>query len=386
MANNKIEFHLFHSVKGGCGKSANALFFALKDGIFAANPPKETDGFPTSKVVLLDADMRGSNLFAAFSDLYDPAQPLYLNGLDRSPTANVAPARRINNGTPRDFHFYTDDVIGVSPLDLDASRDTLICKSVLKSQSDPPSAFKYNWKLDIYFSSPDTETKKAFRANTADSDGDIVYPGYFRLQMKEMLQQLAVKYDKIVIDMSPGVDEYMKTLYEICLHKDFKSNVQKYIKNHSGTEPKVEVHLHLVSTDDKTHVKLTAETIADVYTDRTMFEVYPDFVHALLAETGYTNAMGGRSWHDKGWVQSAGISTSAPFWDKKSISHSYRFVKDVDAAVRIQVGSLPSTVFNKIRYDYRDYIPVYDMKNNDGDTILDTAIVLAREVGTNWLW
>jgi hypothetical protein len=54
-------------------------------------------------------------------------------------------------------------------------------------------------------------------------------------------------------------------------------------------------------------------------------------------------------------------------------------VKTIREKVEKQVNSISSISNENLIYDYRSYIPEYDMKNSGGDTILNTASALAKE-------
>ena len=387
-----VEYHLVHSIKGGCGKSANAFFLALQEGVFS----KKNDSTDSNKsVCLVDADFRGTGLNSIYEKLIENSggeEKLYLDNLTKKP-----------DGT-HEIPFYTDSILSKQDIDIN--------KCICRMKCDKPkvaTSFKEGWQFDLALCNPNTETKNAFVTNTSHVDGNTIDVGYFTKLYENFLIKLAAKYDVIVIDMSPGVDEYTKSIFDAVYSMYFEENVKKYCKKYkSGDDQQadcdVKVKLHHVTTRDRSHVDSTANEVVKVLTERKLYEKGPDTINIILCETSPvltasefdsdTKSNNTLQKENNGsesvikpsdkryYVRVAKNAEIKTGYEAESESGEISNITDIYDSFKKMISNKTSGLMSgkpEITFTYRPYLPEYDGKTKDGTDLLETARIIAGE-------
>lgn len=403
-----VQFHLFHSIKGGCGKSANAYFLVLRS-IFAGLEAQKTHPEKTvPKVCLVDADFRGSGLFYVYKDNVQGKNALHVVNWKES--TNPLGVAKGKDDDEKELEFYTDNILrNEEP----AFSEVIERVQVKRDGTTLPNriSFQKDWSFDLALCNPGSATKSAFVTNTSSADGNTVNISYFKNLFKGFLLKLASKYDIIILDLSPGTDEYTKSIFSLCYNHKFATDVTKYCKNHSNPvkEPKeVGVNLHLVTTRDASHVTSTANELVKVLTNSSMAEKGPDQIEVIVSETAATSLTGSIPHLGNNGSEtyiSTGITTNfnpegyAPNELKMTTElragtkFDLRYWPSVDllAGIPEQYKSTVSSINNAIAngvatrdraatYRYQPYVPEYDLKNSAQFHLLQSAKRIAYEV------
>lgn len=270
-----VNIHIFHSMKGGCGKSACALFKALA----LLEEKQEIENVPS--VLFMDADFRGS----AWQELLFPAD--VLGGVDAGTVARLERKyREKGKGSGLQHCFAIPDNLDLKknlsqylqgnitsleeilyhsfnyvPQDSDLSPDT-------KTEIDYLLEGKLllNGYIDFVLAQADAEGKNLFHYRYEDSryQSPMLSTGLYLHRMRILLDEIlnrgkvegkaAGQYKDIVIDMPPSFDEYSEILL-------FELQKTAYEKNKGKKDGKIELHYYAVSTADAGHLKLTADNV-----------------------------------------------------------------------------------------------------------------------------
>ena len=301
MAEKKVknlEIHLFYSVKGGSGKTANATFRIFKT-IFCSKPGENCVGTNLDEpgICFVDADFRGTMLEAYYANNYKNVAGnsfCFVKGFEPVESEAVRASRK-----NRDYRYYSQDIIEMKQMTSVNRLDKMLYdweqdqdKVFVGTQTNINKHFKHSWAYNIAFCNPDYNTKNMFMTNTTNFDGEYVKVDHFRAQFKDFIYCLAQTHDVIVIDMAPGKDEYAKAIFEICynmkLSSEFKDHysVFKGIKKEDATV-NTKVTLHLVTTPDKSHIAATSESLVEIVTELGMLEKAPEAIEVIINEPGY---------------------------------------------------------------------------------------------------
>lgn len=291
----KVEFHIVHSTKGGCGKTTFALFKALdlaqkieKEKYEAAdsksesgeksasesdsskskksdeNPKQYIERIENAGVLYIDADFRGSALqwlLCSNSDNYSMEKKLTSGELihDSKKEGKFTFSEAYRGATLNDFFLKTEKTL-----------EGIIARSIFYWEQDDknkdvfllePGLIGY---LDFIFASPKNEDRQPFcygkfgghKENMPIRISEYVY------HMRRLINKMLVcgktskdnelgQYRHIVIDMPPGDDEYSELLLEI-------------IRESTQNNKNVTVNYYIVTTNDRGHLYTMRERIKAV--------------------------------------------------------------------------------------------------------------------------
>ena len=280
----KKKLILVHSIKGGCGKSVTALNHAFKSA-------KEQQGYSLSKMkantCLIDADFRGSSLLELFRTplAYSISGARGSVGIDDPCSGNI-PANRLLTYRIPEYKYYNRSLIDKDPFTRHETVTYVYCKKDTTLPVAPPLGYNIReWQntlaslpdvsgLDMYFCDPDHECKRFFTSNTSKVDGRTVQSSYLQGCLRSMLFELMRSYDNIIMDLSPGLDEYTQCLLNCCFDmKDFKEKTEH------------EIILKVISTRDVSHIIALADYLVDTYAKRKLPQCGPDKVEVIINET-----------------------------------------------------------------------------------------------------
>jgi len=347
------EIHLFHSIKGGCGKTSNALIQAFYESLDKGlcqvlakedgSPLKYTHGLPKQftkackkcnkairkhKVVVIDADYRGTSMELLL--LYDTGVPYKTDGqtkpLQRNPDetslgimpagiydANLHPTE-LNDKWP--FKYYSDVFAGQKmeyhlskrngyftnievPYDMIEEQIASIHETARQKASDNGNISDMGYatgednrilsqyatgklsksnitqqrihlaaEFDVLLANDSQDSKVRFAANAERSDGHKVRPQYFKIRFKQILDDLFdLGYDCVVIDLSPGIDEYNSAITGICQNAPYSDNTQYKICWHINTLPEFPHVMYSAAYIESlfTQAGLTANKIENIF-------------------------------------------------------------------------------------------------------------------------
>lgn len=270
-----VNIHIFHSMKGGCGKSACALFKALA----LLEEKQEIENVPS--VLFVDADIRGS----AWQELLFPTDASAGSGigtvawLERKYRAkgkgnglqhcfaipdnldlkkNLSQYLQGNITSLEEILYHSFSYV---PQDSDLPPDTRTEMGYLLEDT-----LLLNGYIDFALAQADTEGKNLFhhRYEGGRYQSPMLSTGLYRHRMRILLDEIlnrgkvegkaAGQYKDIVIDMPPSFDEYSEILL-------FELQKTVYEKNKGKTDGKIKLHYYAVSTADAGHLKLTADNV-----------------------------------------------------------------------------------------------------------------------------
>lgn len=301
-----------HSIKGGCGKSTTALFTVFKEA-------KKHSGFtvvdednilkvklkPTT--CLIDADFRGSSLWDLFHEQSSegPTGDIGQGALEYDKPAGGLPPNTLHpdyqnkiitrHKNKEQFQYYNRAVIDKAEFYLDDYVTHMYCQNKAPPPLSTPWGIEVSdWQMkmaaplsigcDILFCDPSHESKKFFTSNTSKVDGRTIQSAYLLGFFRTMLLELVVKYDNIVIDLSPGLDEYTQCLLTGCFDMAFKKDIDEKIKAMPGGF-KAEFILKVIATRDYSHLRSLKDYLADIYAKRKLTQSGPDKVDIVINET-----------------------------------------------------------------------------------------------------
>jgi Mrp family chromosome partitioning ATPase len=292
----KRRIHLVHSSKGGCGKTCTALTYAMylarkyAYGEGVPNGYRETD-INSHRVLLIDADFRGAGIETQLLETYripnyDRYKAEHSNELmaDESEERSSYESETCVPGgkllcTHKGSEYYNRCMMRNQVPFIEACISHMrMYRTCTSDEVDklrlPTGSTELRIGFDVMFADSGIDAKRAFLANAARLDGTIVHTAYFHNCFTRMLQELQDKYPHytdIIIDMSPGTDEYVDCIKEVCLDKQFADSNR--------------VILHAVTTSDQAHLKAMAEYLEDTIS-HTSFRLH-DFkdIRLILNET-----------------------------------------------------------------------------------------------------
>lgn len=257
-----VTFHVIHSVKGGCGKTAFSLFTALKFAAEAEGNAEETED--KARVLLLDADFKGSGLKTL---IYSKDQETFDKNLDiRLDDFEKGEKRAANTGI--NYFLFRKEYQKNSLNDYLTGKchtvSEIVTESgvIAKKRGVPVSisgsdACGFNGYLDFIFCSSHMKDREIF--SYTNSSQPALNVGKFRIKMRNLLEEICAResadgekqYCHVVIDMPPGYDEYSDVLLDV-LHRFCHGR------------KKNKICYYAVSTADRSHLDALQENVKKV--------------------------------------------------------------------------------------------------------------------------
>ncbi len=228
------------SVKGGCGKTTEALIEAvcrIQEG------RKKSTSMP--KVCIIDMDILGTSMESMI------AAEGFIRDDVKSITYIEPRAKKYLNDIPDDLSAINDCVSTV----------------LMKIEAD-------EFPMDFIVSSPYSNDRRKFR-KASDSNYTVeVTPTHFRGVMKKLVESLIDReYDSIIFDMPPNSDDYTNCVLELFLNKNYRREMKEKI--HS-------VELKIVSTLDDSHVRANSNWLIEILENSDMRYVPFDKITLML--------------------------------------------------------------------------------------------------------
>lgn len=222
-------YYLIHSIKGGCGKSAVALFNALSLSDSRKNH---------NKTLIVDMDLAAS----ATHKLYDFVAYSKPENLKMSEKPEI-----INHNINED-KFSLNEFLNNEVCDIDKLINTIEYIWNKKSET-----FVIKSKIDYVFANSVTSNPGRFRYNAGNTSTNYLDIGEFRKMSNYFLNLINDKdYNHYIFDMPASSNEYsyfiFQQLYEL---------KRKDVNN--------KLYLFLVTTDDKAHLETTKKYLIDIF-------------------------------------------------------------------------------------------------------------------------
>lgn len=276
-----MTFHVVHSVKGGCGKTAFSLFTALKLAAETAGNAEKTED--SARVLLLDADFKGSGLktlvYSGDKETFDKNPEPRLEDVEANKKEEINAGRNYLIFRKK----YQENNLNDFLTGRCRSVSEIITESgvVPKRRSAPVldsegNADGFNGYLDFIFCSPHMKDRDIFSYTNATQPALNV--GNFRIKMRKLLQEISERklpggekqYLHVIIDMPPGYDEYSDVLLDVlhCFCRDKK---------------KGNVNYYAVTTGDRSHLDAMQENVRKVLQGNARYREC-DKVCAVLSE------------------------------------------------------------------------------------------------------
>ena len=250
------KIHLFHSIKGGCGKTTCALLNSI-DILRNAKEKKEK-----KNIALIDADFRGTGLYTTLT-----GKKPFENEEDTTALLE-APEPEENLGSS--FRVILSDDFYNTLFSDCVANNSILDEVFFGDYKTRITGFDN--VFDIYICAPQHEYKLGFVSNTSVNEGNTVRVSLFRDVFREMILHLYEKenYDEIIIDLSPGIDEYTKSIKEVIF--DYRDKISK------------EMHIisYIISTGDEAHLKAAAEYLVDQITKTGSTKKISDEIEIIL--------------------------------------------------------------------------------------------------------
>lgn len=241
-----------HSMKGGCGKSASALFKAIQ----LAEQNKIDDR--KARVLFIDADFKGSALQTLFFENTETDAYLYHKLLEQY-SNHIVKGKGLTHHLAVPDNYAEDRNLNKFFREKKMSFIEILNESfsyTIGSSGEADSAYEelmINGFLDFIFSSSDNRDKGFFKRGSQDALEIGIYKYRMSVFFKQILEYGKVdeqdigQYSDLVIDMPPGYDEYSDLILE---------ELQKLAE-----KKKVELHYYSVTTNDIGHMRLTRDNI-----------------------------------------------------------------------------------------------------------------------------
>lgn len=253
---DSINIHVMHSMKGGCGKSACALFKVLQ----LAKEKTDLSQGENAKVILVDADFSGSALQHLLFYHEDTESYKYSTLLEKHKD-DIGKAtglkhtlaipdeydqhKNLNRYLCGKYKTFEEIVLhSFSYQDLSASVEAGVTDSHLG----------INGYVDFVLSSSETEDKKLFAGGSREALAIGIYKYHMSCFLRQIIRHgipagnKLGQYSDIVIDMPPGYDEYsdllLEELYELAQNND-----------------SIKLNYYAVTTNDLGHIYLTINNI-----------------------------------------------------------------------------------------------------------------------------
>lgn len=269
-------FHVVHSIKGGCGKTAFSLFKALELAAVAARNANLAGD--KASVLLLDADFKGTGLqvlvYSKDEWTFRKNRDIRLDRLEE----NIS-SLGVNSSHNR--FLFRKDYQGNSLNDfLNGKCSTLseiVTESGVVASKEGASLDKmknvdaFNGYLDFIFCSPKLQERQYFGYQGKSQPALSV--GRFRVKMETLLREICdqPKYQDIVIDMPAGYDEYSDVLIEV---------LRKFCYGRKDEK----IFYYTVSTADRSHLDAMFEDVSKAVLADPAYGNY-DAVHVVFSET-----------------------------------------------------------------------------------------------------
>lgn len=256
MGERKIKVHIMHSMKGGCGKSACALFKAMQIAV------KSEINNRKASVILIDADFKGSamqKLLFGDTKVEENSYQKLIEGHSGHVVRGKGVVHRlaIPNGYSENKNlnrFLKDkNLTFVEILNRSFSYDT-----TPSNVEEGPSSeeFKINGFLDFVFSASSNEDKELFKRGAQEALAIGIYTYRMSVFLRQVLEYGKVpgeeggQYSDLVIDMPPGYDEYSDLILE-------------ELRRLAAGKKNIELHYYAVTTNDLGHIHLTKNNVTN---------------------------------------------------------------------------------------------------------------------------
>lgn len=252
MKKQKIRIHIMHSMKGGCGKSACALFKAIQ-----LAEQNEIDD-RRARVLFVDADFKGSALQTLFFENTETDDYIY-HKLLRRYEDYIVKGDGLSHHLAVPDNYSQERNLNVFFREKDKDFVEILNKSfsyTIGDSGEAESANEYlriNGFLDFVLSSSGNEDKKLFKRGSRNALEIGIYKYRMSVFLKQVFEYGKVdgqdtgQYSDVVIDMPPGYDEYSDLILE-----ELRRLAQ-------GQE--MELHYYSVTTNDVGHIRLTSDNI-----------------------------------------------------------------------------------------------------------------------------
>ncbi|MCL2046707.1 MAG: hypothetical protein FWG88_10035 [Oscillospiraceae bacterium] len=262
MPNKTSRLHLFTSVKGGSAKTSTALLYAHELSLRYEHKDKNGETiFP--KVIVIDADVRGTSMETVLLGKQKDVGIEYLNEGDVD-TDSTEYSIRDNKYSFDDYgsrRYYTNAIIGLRMSSELVWEDGFITYVAAMKDATDTTAQEFELEINeaeendmtnddeplldtlepeqnvidqqgafyVALANQNQGSKDRFGTDVASRDGAAVSTMYFQTCFKTLLDSLDkmslnddggyLGFDFILIDMSPGHDEYVRCIIELCLSK-----------------------------------------------------------------------------------------------------------------------------------------------------------------------
>lgn len=220
-------FIIVDSVKGGCGKTLEAIAAAIRCC-------KECSGETSLKkpVCIVDVDILGTSIErtlvgAAFvKPEYDKTVPI---------------AEKDKAGITQKASVYLNDL---------AIDEANFQREYVNTFNIEVNNVIYN--IGIVISSPLECDRERFRLSSSSNYNTQIAPTHFQGIMRKLIKRLSYEFDTIIFDMPPNSDPYTETIFDELLSLKSDSNSSKIVGN---------VILEVISTYDAAHISANLEWI-----------------------------------------------------------------------------------------------------------------------------
>lgn len=240
-------YYLIHSIKGGCGKSAIALFNALSLSESNKN---------YNKTLIVDMDLAAS----ATHKLYD------FVAYSKPENLQTEEGPEIINHNINDDRFSLNEFLNNEVCDIDNLINTIEYKWNKKNED-----IFIKSKIDYIFANSVTSNPGRFRYNAGNTSTNYLDIGEFRKMSSYFLNLINDKdYNHYIFDMPASSNEYsyfiFQQLYEL---------KRKDVNN--------KLYLFLVTTDDKAHLETTKKYLIDIFEGKSKAPRY-DKIFVIINE------------------------------------------------------------------------------------------------------
>lgn len=342
----KVNVHIIHSMKGGCGKSTCALFKVIQTAV------KQGIDDNKAHVLFIDADFKGSAMTEIlfnrgnkkdndtdYSDRESKAKQNEVNKLseikkDIKESLSGAKAEKGDGqhhilAIPDNFDYY----ITLSDYLIDSPKYSImdiICHSCSyeteskeadvgkDSEEDEASGVKQkyyiNGYIDFILSSTSSESKDRFRY----MEGKIP-AGVYRWRMDTVIRNILKvgyindegvgTYTDIVIDMPPGYDEYSDILLEL-------------LRDIAKEEKNVNLHYYAVTTEDIGHNVLAKDNVEKMIKADDKHEPFAsvNLILSAVSSTDFVSLVDKERAVYRSWLDADGKSNGKVYENKYSES------------------------------------------------------------------
>lgn len=258
-----LEFHIIHSMKGGCGKTAFSLFKALDLA------QRNIEG-GKADVLYIDADFKGSALewliYESKSVLGESMEELLKKAEGRTPMKRCQLAFSANY-SKKNLNHYINGACDT----LDSILAKGICYNRIQKAETHGGGEEINLNgyIDFIFASSNLEDKHCLCYN--DVHGHHKMPslgaGKYTYKMENLIRQIINyrknskkgigQYRHIIIDMPPGYDEYADLL--LVELRRFAQKEERIKLNYYGVTTNDRGHLHTLYQNIKTAVSISEQ-------------------------------------------------------------------------------------------------------------------------------